>query len=96
MDKQTNDALRASIPEIHPPNRLLLTRGIAGLGVEDVHKILMKVKNFDEFNEDNDPYGEHDFGSFDYNGEKIFWKIDDYDGEDGWNLILTVMFASEY
>jgi hypothetical protein len=56
----------------------------------------MKVKNFDDFNEDNDPYGEHDFGSFNHKGEEIFWKIDDYEGEEGWNLVLTVMLAEEY
>ena len=27
----------------------------------------------------NDPYGEHDFGSFRYAGETIFWKFDYYD-----------------
>jgi hypothetical protein len=27
----------------------------------------------------NDPYGEHDFGSFELAGEKFFWKIDYYD-----------------
>ena len=32
-----------------------------------------------EFEADNDPYGEHDFGSFEYSGETIFWKIGYYD-----------------
>ena len=55
----------------------------------------------------NDPYGEHDFGSFDYNGEKIYWKIDYYDksyqylsenpaNPDITNRVLTVMLAEEY
>jgi hypothetical protein len=96
MDKQNNDALRASIPQVSPPNRLLFTRGVIALGVEDVHEILMKVKNFDDFNESNDPYGEHDFGSFNHKGEEIFWKIDDYEGMEGYNLILTIMLAEEY
>ena len=34
---------------------------------------------FDDFNEDNDPHREHDFGSFELEGEKLFWKIDYYD-----------------
>ena len=96
MDKQTNDALRASIPEIAPPNCLLLTMGVTRLGLEAVREILMGVKDFDDFNQANDPQGEHDFGSFDYQGEKIFWKIDDYDGQEGYNLALTVMLAEEY
>jgi len=34
---------------------------------------------FDSFTPDNDPYGEHDFGTIDWQEEKIFWKIDYYD-----------------
>lgn len=34
---------------------------------------------FADFSEENDPHGEHDFGSFRYNGELIYWKIDYYD-----------------
>ena len=66
-----------------------------------------KVKIFNIFTEDNDPYGEHDFGCFDYHGQQIFWKIDMYDLnyeyyspnpelEEVTNRVLTVMFASEY
>ena len=29
---------------------------------------IRKVVDFDDFNEDNDPYGEHDFGSFELAG----------------------------
>jgi uncharacterized protein DUF3768 len=32
-----------------------------------------------DFNTNDDPYGEHDFGSFELAGEKFFWKIDYYD-----------------
>jgi len=99
MDKETNDALRKSIPNIAPPNLLVITRGIAGLGAEAVAEILLKVKEFSDFNEDNDPWHEHDFGSFLHQseepGKKIFWKIDDYAGQEGYNLVLTVMFAEE-
>lgn len=100
MDKETNDALRAKIPYILPPNILVITRGIATLGPKAVADILLRVKEFSEFNEDNDPWEEHDFGSFFYESEepreKIFWKIDDYAGQEGYNLVLAVMLASEY
>ena len=33
----------------------------------------------DAFTPDNDPYGEHNFGSFEHNGIRVFWKIDYYD-----------------
>ena len=38
-------------------------------GVQDLERqldILQKVRSFDQFTEDNDPYGEHDFGAFDF------------------------------
>jgi hypothetical protein len=55
----------------------------------------------------NDPYGEHDFGSLDMMGERIFWKIDYYDlafragspapdDPEVTRRVLTIMLASEY
>jgi hypothetical protein len=48
-------------------------------GYPDQAAILGKVIAFDQFTEDNDPHGEHDFGAFDHAGQRIFWKIDYYD-----------------
>ena len=31
------------------------------------------------FTTENDPYGEHDFGSVTIDGTNLFWKIDYYD-----------------
>jgi hypothetical protein len=36
------------------------------------------VETFNSFTPDNDPHGERDFGAFEHNGERIFWKIDYY------------------
>jgi len=55
----------------------------------------------------NDPYGEHDFGSFDHDGRTISWKIDLYDRDYKWyspaptdpaktNRVLTILLAEEY
>ena len=63
---------------------------------DDLPSILTKVKEFNEFTEDNDPWREHDFGAFEHKGEKLFFKIDDYNGNEGYDLVLTVMLASEY
>ena len=57
------------------------TRGIVDLGAEAQIIIAAKVRDFNDFCGANDPYGEHDFGTFDYEGQKIFWKIDYYDTE---------------
>jgi hypothetical protein len=42
----------------------------------------INVQNFADFSADNDPYGEHDFGSFEVAGETFFWKIDLYEEPD--------------
>ena len=87
--------------------QMLLTAGIESLPADDVANIMLLVQNFTDFTPDNDPYGEHDFGSFDYKGNKIFWKIDYYDlnnqymsenpaDPDITNRVLTIMFAEEY
>jgi len=73
----------------------------------DQSEIREKVETFDAFTPDNDPHGEHDFGAFEHNGQKIFWKIDSYapDMEHGSEdpsdpaqtvRVLTIMLASEY
>ncbi len=86
---------------------LVLTRGIRSNTTEDIKEIINKVRTFDKFDENNDPYGERDFGAFDYKGKKIFWKIDYYDREFLYfsadvsnpkvtNRVLTIMYADEY
>jgi Protein of unknown function (DUF3768) len=83
------------------------TEGISALPQRDQSAIREKVELFDSFTEDNDPHGEHDFGAFEHEGERIFWKIDYYapDMEHGSEnpadpkqtvRVLTIMLASEY
>ena len=96
MNSKENDQLRQSIPFISRPNLLVVTRGINSLPVQDQVEIMERVRDFNDFTPDNDPYSQHDFGSFMHNGEKIFWKIDDYAGNEGYNLVLTILFADEY
>ena len=86
---------------------LVLTQGIRRNTKEDLEEIITKVRTFDSFDENNDPYNEHDFGAFDFKGKKIFWKIDNYDREFLYlspdvsnprltNKIMIVMYAEEY
>jgi hypothetical protein len=81
----------------------MLTVGVQGL--EDVVGLVEQVRSFSVFTEENDPYGEHDFGSFTWYGEKVYWKIDYYDQTLSGGMsplspdcrrILTIMLASEY
>lgn len=38
--------------------------------------IFRAVREYQAFDRDNDPYGEHDFGSLELRDERYFWKID--------------------
>jgi hypothetical protein len=87
--------------------RLFQTSGISALSPADQSAIREKVETFDAFTPDNDPHGERDFGAFEHNGRRVFWKIDYYDrtltrgSEDASDpsetvRVLTIMLASEY
>lgn len=80
-----------------------ITQGVHAL--QDVTGLLRKVREYDKFEEKNDPYGEHDFGALYWYGKKVFWKIDYYNPTySGWcdplsdkcRRTLTVMLAEEY
>ncbi|MFR4114488.1 MAG: DUF3768 domain-containing protein [Alphaproteobacteria bacterium] len=98
-----NDAFRAN-PVL---GTFVLTAGIRNNSSENIANIISKVRNFNDFNEGNNPYGERDFGAFDFKGQKIFWKIDYYDRNFEFaspdaadptvtNRVLTVMYADKY
>lgn len=101
--KTLNDNLRKHLIG----GKIVLTQGIEAKNYEEIAEIMLKIRDFDNFTPDNDPYDEHDFGSLDYKGETIFWKIDYYEksyqylSEDPanpnlTNRVMTVMLASEY
>ncbi|HEY4275919.1 MAG TPA: DUF3768 domain-containing protein [Rhizomicrobium sp.] len=65
------------------------------------------IAAFSDWTEDNDPFGEHDFGSITLFGEKLFWKIDYYHPDrdshapepssiETCRRVLTVLLAEEY
>lgn len=80
-----------------------VSQGVFNL--QDVLGLIRAVREYKDFSEDNNPYGEHDFGSLDWEGQKIFWKIDYYDERfEGWadplsnevERVLTVYLAEEH
>ena len=98
-----NDAFRTSLHG----GSVLLTAGVVALGSEAQTRILAAVQAFDAFTDDNAPWGEHDFGSFEIDCERIFFKLDYYDltramhAEDPADpskteRVMTIMLASEY
>ena len=111
-DKQTrervadlNDAFRKTLdPTL---GRMMLTAGVNALPSDVRAMAIRKVATFDAFGGDNDPHGEHDFGSFELAGHKFFFKLDYYDPDIEFDSddpadpaktmrVLTLMLAEEY
>ena len=82
MDERTkriaelNDQLRTTFNP--KAGKVLLTQGFQSLGDGDQVTFFGLVRTFNDFTVDNDPYGEHDFGAVEHNGNKVFFKIDYY------------------
>lgn len=90
------------------PGQLMMTAGIAALPGEVQAELVIAIMAFDDFNEDNDPHGEHDFGTIHHPvAGKVFWKIDLFDNDLEFYTadptdpsqtmrVLTIMLAEEY
>ena len=98
-----NDAFRTSLTG----GSVMITRAVAALGTEAQREILTALRRYHEFDADNDPYGEHDFGMIAVQGHEILFKIDYYDQDlvrhspDAadpavTHRVLTVMLAEDY
>jgi len=98
-----NDALRKTLAG----GRVVLTHGVNELPLAQINALMARIRAFDAFTEDDDPYGEHDFGAVDVGDVRVFWKIDCYDLDMNFaspdptdpkvtTRVLTIMLASEY
>jgi len=98
-----NDRLRTS----GLGGQVLASAGLVALGDELVAQVLTAVRSFSSFTPDNDPYGEHDFGTVDIGGQSVVWKIDYYDRSMRYasespadqavtSRVMTMMLAEDY
>jgi hypothetical protein len=98
-----NDELRQNLTI----GTALITAGIAALGAEAVARIVKTIAVYDDFCHANDPHEEHDFGSFEVDGQTIFFKIDYFDKALTFHSsdpadpsvterVITIMLAEEY
>ena len=87
--------------------RIVITHGLEALGTDGVCEALAAVAKFDDFTDDNDPWGEHDAAILTVQGHRIIFKIDYFDRDLQWHSpdpsdpavterVLTVMLADEY
>ena len=98
-----NDAFRTTLTG----GKVLMTAGVNALPSDVRAAVIQHVMTFSEFNEENDPHGEHDFGNFTLAGRKFFFKLDYYDSNMEFGSedpsdpakttrVLTIMLAEEY
>ena len=85
----------------------VITPGVAALGQQAVERIVKTIAVYDDFCHANDPHEEHDFGSFQADGQTIFFKIDYYDKTLTYHSpdpsdpsvterVITILLADEY
>jgi len=112
MTPQSNTARIAELNDLARTamgiaSKLVMTQGVAALGPEACSRIREKVELHSEWGKDTNPYGERDFGAFDHDGERIYWKIDYYDRKCEYGSedpsdpaqttrVLTILLSSEY
>ena len=88
---------------------LVQTPGIQALPAATQSRIRELVETFDQFNPGNNPHGERDFGSFEHDGHRVFWKDrllrsqarssaveHPEDPAQTHGRVLTIMLAEEY
>ena len=84
--------------------RVTLTCGVDELPTDTKARLILAVQSFNDCTQGDDPYGEHDFGAIEMDGERYFWKVDLYEEpsvksknrEPVVTRVLTIMLAQEY
>ena len=112
--KEDKNAKRAKIRALNDAfrktfwgGRVMMTAGVAALEAPVRNAVVEKIQAFDAFDDDNDPWGEHDFVSVEHDGQTFFAKIDYYDrkleahSEDAADpektcRVMTIMLAEEH
>jgi hypothetical protein len=101
--RELNDKLRTTFTG----GKVFMTTGVAALPENVRADVLQRVRIFDRFDGANDPHREHDFGAFEIQGDRFFWKIDYYTPDftggsedpsdpEQTTRVLTIMLATEY
>ena len=70
-----NDAFRRSFTG----GAVVVTAGVAAMPAVQRRSLIRMVRDFEAFDEDNDPHGEHNLGVVEIGDIRCFWKIDLYE-----------------
>lgn len=98
-----NDQLRKTGTD----GTVMISQGVRAITGFDTATLAAALANYDEFDPDNDPHGERDFGCLTLWGHDLLWKVDYYDHElkfgsddpadpEVTHRVLTVLLASEW
>ena len=101
--RELNDQLRCKAIG----GRIVITPGIQALKADYLRAVLLAVARFNEFTEENDPWGEHDCAILNAAGRRVLFKVDYFDRDLAYHSpdasdpavterVLTVMLAEEY
>ena len=101
--RELNDQFRSTLAG----GKVYMTDGVGALPPFVKARAIEAVTRFDAFTGDNDPHREHDFGAFEIDGHKLFWKLDYHNldmsagSEDPSDpaqttRVLTLMLAEDY
>jgi len=101
--RELNDAFRTTLAE----GKCAVSAGVSELGIPFATAAAAAARAYQDFTPDNDPDGEHDFGAFIMEEQRLIWKIDYYDptlrygSRDPSNpvetkRVITIMLAEEY
>ena len=103
---QQNDAFRKGQPE-GGVGMFVQTTAIDNMGPGFVAACLAQIVTYDDFTEDNDPYGTHEMEVMEVMGYKVWFKINLYDENYQYRTpaptdlsktrrVLTILFPSDY
>lgn len=103
--RELNDAFRTN--PFGEGGKTMITQGVSAKGLIFSVQAQRAVQAFTDFNDDNDPHGEHDGATFIVDETLCYWKIDYFDpdmlhgSEAPWDeaatcRVLTIMLMEEY
>lgn len=106
-DKERIRALNDDLRQNLLGGGAVITPGIAAMGSAAVQRLVKTLAVFDDFSNANDPHEKHDFGAFEFEGVRVFFKIDYYDKTLTYHSpnpadpavterVMTLMLADEY
>ena len=98
-----NDQLRTT----RTGGQIVMTIGVNGLPDATQRDLFRALAAYNEFDADNDPHGEHDFGLLVVDGHEIMFKVDYFDNDLVYHSpdpadpsvtrrVMTLMLAEEY